>query len=94
MLGLIAMSYVLLPPAQSPAQSDNPTQDILLMACVFLVFQLMAQMLVCLRPRCVIRSSHYAISESIGGVPRPAGRRSDDHLRFPGARRRRCRLRW
>jgi len=62
MLGLIVMSYVLLLRRVS-SDWDNPIQNLLLMACVFLVFQLMAQMLVSFG-EVLIRNSPYAVSEA------------------------------
>lgn len=61
-LGLIVMSYVLL---LRPVSSDwdTPIQNLLLMACVFLAFQLAAQMLASFG-EVLIRNSPYTVSES------------------------------
>ncbi len=62
MLGLIVMTYVLFLKRVS-GDWDNPTKNILLMACVFLVFQLSAQLLASF-VEVVIRNSPRAISEA------------------------------
>ena len=62
MLGLIVMSHVLLLRRVS-SDWDNPIQNLLLMACVFLAFQLMAQILVSFG-EVLIRNSPHAVSES------------------------------
>jgi putative nucleotidyltransferase with HDIG domain len=62
MLGLIVMTYVLFLKRVS-GDWDNPTKNILLMACVFLMFQLTAQLLASF-VEVVIRNSPHAISES------------------------------
>ena len=62
MLGLIAMTYVLLLRRVS-SDWDNPIQNLLLMACVFLAFQMMAQTMVAFG-EVLIRNSPHAISES------------------------------
>jgi hypothetical protein len=62
MMALIMMTYVLFLKRVS-GDWDNPTQNILLMACVFLVFQLMAQLVVSFG-EVVIRNSPHTISES------------------------------
>jgi putative nucleotidyltransferase with HDIG domain len=62
MLGLIVMTYVLFLKRVS-GDWDNPTRNILLMACVFLVFQLSAQLLASF-VEVAIRNSPRAIAES------------------------------
>lgn len=62
MLGLIAMTYVLLLRRVSN-DWDNPTQNLLLMACMFLVFQLTAQTMVAFG-EVLVRNSSHAIPES------------------------------
>jgi hypothetical protein len=61
MLALIVMTHVLFLKRVS-GDWENPNKNLLLMACVFLVFQLMAQLMASF-VEVLIRSSPYAISE-------------------------------
>jgi hypothetical protein len=72
MTGLLAVSYILFFRRSLPA-NENHDRGIVLMACVFLVFQFAAQIMAALLAEAV-RSSHYAIpvTSAVFLVPLPA----------------------